>query len=104
MNKAIEGMLDSLDDPYTGFMDETSSDRFNKQLDGTYEGLGAEITTTVTANTTYIYIVSICKNTPAEKAGLQVNDKIVSIDDKSLLNEPASSLTDYVKKSENSEF
>lgn len=73
---AIDGMLDVLDDPYTVYMDETETDNFNKELDGEYVGLGAEIASYSDGN----YIINkVYDNSPASKAGLKQNDKLLKI-------------------------
>lgn len=73
---AIQGMLDSLDDPYTLFMDAEESTEFEQSLNGELEGIGAE----VTRKNGLITVVSPLKNTPAAKAGLLPGDIIVSVD------------------------
>lgn len=73
---AIQGMLDSLDDPYTLFMDTEESAEFEQSLNGELEGIGAE----VTRKNGLITVVSPLKNTPAAKAGLLPGDIIVSVD------------------------
>ena len=41
---AVSGMVNSLDDPYSYYMDKETSDDFNESLEGTYEGIGLVIT------------------------------------------------------------
>lgn len=76
INGALGGMLDSLEDPYSDYMDISESDDFNDQISSSFEGIGAEIQ----EQDSQIVIVSPIKGTPAEKAGLQANDIIVSVD------------------------
>ncbi len=73
---AIKGMISSLDDPYSSFLDEGSTDSFNESVDGEYVGIGV----TVAYEEDYNYIVSMIDNGPGEKAGLKVGDIILSID------------------------
>jgi len=73
---AIKGMVASLDDPYTVYMDPTESKEFSDSLNGTLEGIGAELTEKDGSLT----IVSPLKGSPAEKAGLLPNDVIYKID------------------------
>ena len=40
---AINGMLDSLDDPHTSYFNKSETDNFNELMNGSYEGIGAEI-------------------------------------------------------------
>lgn len=45
INGAIEGMLSSLDDPYTVYMDPEEAEQFNStSIESTFEGIGAEVT------------------------------------------------------------
>ena len=76
INGAIKGMIDSLDDPYATYFDENSANNFNIKLNGEFEGFGIEI---IKYADEYIQILTVFDNSPASKAGLQVNDKIISI-------------------------
>ncbi len=73
---AIQGMLSKLDDPYSVYMDKETAKQFSQSLDSSFEGIGAE----VGMNNGKVTIVSPFKGSPAEKAGLQPNDQIISID------------------------
>lgn len=74
---AIKGMVASLDDPYTVFMDPQESKTFDNDLAGDLEGIGAELTIRDGA----LMVVSPLKNSPSEKAGLFPNDIVYKIDD-----------------------
>ncbi len=80
INSAIAGMMDSLDDPYSMYFDEEESDNFSITLDGSYKGIGIQITKD--EKTGYMLITSVFKNSPAEEAGLIPGDMIISVDDK----------------------
>lgn len=73
---AIQGMLSTLDDPYSVYMDKETAKQFSQSLDSSFEGIGAE----VGMKSGRVTIVAPFKGSPAEKAGLQPNDQIVSID------------------------
>ncbi|MBD1381414.1 S41 family peptidase [Metabacillus arenae] len=77
---AIQGMLSSLDDPYSVYMDKETAKQFTDSLDSSFEGIGAE----VGMNEGKVIIVSPFKGSPAEKAGLQPNDEILKIDNKAV--------------------
>ncbi|MDP4008774.1 MAG: S41 family peptidase [Candidatus Peregrinibacteria bacterium] len=79
VNGAIKGMLESLDDPYTLFMDPEETAAFDQTLSGELEGIGAE----VTKKNGFITIVAPLKNSPADKAKLMPGDIIVEIDGES---------------------
>ncbi|OIK16365.1 peptidase S41 [Bacillus sp. MUM 116] len=77
---AIQGMLSTLNDPYSVYMDKETAKQFSQTLDSSFEGIGAE----VGMEDGKIVIVSPFKNSPAEKAGLKPKDQILKIDGKSV--------------------
>ena len=79
INSAIAGMMESLDDPYSMYFDETETDNFSISLNGSYEGVGIQIAKDDT--TGYMIITSVFNNSSASEAGLQPGDIIVSIDE-----------------------
>src|SRR5699024_12143831 len=40
---AIQGMLESLDDPYSSYMDAEAMERFDEQIESSFQGIGAEV-------------------------------------------------------------
>ncbi len=76
MRGAISGMLDSLGDPNTGYLDPDEYRRANAPLEGEYEGIGAWVDT----SGDYLTIISPMKGSPAEEAGLQSGDKVIAVD------------------------
>src|SRR5690606_13541816 len=77
---AIQGMLASLNDPYSVYMDAETAAQFNDTLDSSSHGIGAE----VTVRDGKLIIIAPFKNSPAEKAGIKPRDQIVSIDGESV--------------------
>lgn len=77
---AIQGMLETLEDPYSSYMNADAMERFNEQIQSSFEGIGAEVSM-VDGKVT---IVAPIKNSPAEKAGLRPNDQILKVDDEDL--------------------
>lgn len=75
---AIEGVVKSLDDPYSDFFNPSDAKKFYEDLNGSFGGIGAEIG----MKEKEIVIIAPLKNNPAETAGLQAGDKIIKIDDK----------------------
>lgn len=80
INGAINGMFQSLDDPYSTYMDEQQAQKLHQSISSSFEGIGAEIT----EKDGSILIVTPIKGSPAEKAGLKPNDKVLSVNGKSL--------------------
>ncbi len=80
MQGAISGMLDSLGDEHTGYMDPDTFIEATRPLDGSYEGIGAYVD--VTGD--YLTIISPMPGSPAEAAGLKAADRVVMIDGKDM--------------------
>ncbi|MDX9866137.1 MAG: S41 family peptidase [Anaerolineaceae bacterium] len=76
MRGAIRGMLDSLGDPHTSYMDPEEYAATNAPLNGEYEGIGAW----VDISGDYLAITSPMPGSPAEKAGLRPNDLVIAVD------------------------
>ncbi len=73
---AIQGMVATLQDPYSVYMDEETAERFNESMDSSFNGIGAQIA----IQEGKLVIISPIKNSPAEKAGLKAKDQIIKID------------------------
>jgi carboxyl-terminal processing protease len=80
INGAINGMIESLDDPYSDYMNEDEANSFHQSISPSFEGIGAEIS----EKDGHIVIMTPLKGSPAEKAGLKPNDKVITVDGKSL--------------------
>lgn len=81
INGAVQGMLQSLDDPYSVYMDPQAAEKFNESaVESSFEGIGAE----VTMKNGRVTIVSPFKGSPAEQAGLKPNDQIIKVNGESL--------------------
>ena len=76
MRGAISGMLDSLGDQHTSYVDPDQYMQANMSMDGEYEGIGAWVDT----GTEYLTIISPMPDSPAEKAGLLPGDEVIKID------------------------
>ncbi len=79
INGAINGMLKSLDDPHTSYFNKSETENFDEVMNGSYEGIGAEIALDADGN---VIVASVFKNSPAAEVGLKFNDKIISVNDK----------------------
>ncbi len=76
---ATKGLVSSLKDPYTVFLNPTESKQFDDSLSGQFEGIGAE----VGIKNDQIVIVSPLKGSPAEKSGVRSGDIIFKINNQS---------------------
>lgn len=74
---AISGMLESLEDPYTVFMNPEDSKKFFDDLGGSFEGVGMEIGIRNKA----LQVIAPLEGTPAQRAGIRAGDRIVKIGD-----------------------
>jgi len=77
VNGAISGMVDALDDQYSGYMDPELYPHFDSDLAGDLEGIGAVIR--LIEDTNEIEIVNVLKDTPAMRAGLKSGDIFVEV-------------------------
>jgi carboxyl-terminal processing protease len=75
MQGAIRGMMDSLGDPHSAYMDPVEYSSATATLEG-YSGIGA----TVNTEGEYLTIIEPMKGSPAEAAGLKAGDQIIAID------------------------
>jgi carboxyl-terminal processing protease len=76
---AIDGLLNELNDPYTGFLREEDYRELTESTTGNYGGLGIRID----VRDGWITIVAPIAGTPAEEAGLTTGDRIVEVEGKS---------------------
>lgn len=74
---AIRGMVFSLGDPYTTFLTPKENREFQESMNGTLEGIGAELT----LRDGLITVVSPLKGSPAKLAGIQPEDVILKVND-----------------------
>jgi len=76
MQGAISGMVSSLGDQHTSYMDPDTYTQANSSIEGSYDGIGAWVDTTGD----YLTIVSLMSGSPAEEAGLKPGDMVIAID------------------------
>lgn len=77
---AIDGLTESLKDPYTVFLNKEEYEALMTDTRGTYAGIG--IVVTVNQEDNLIEVVSPIEDTPGEKVGILPGDKIIKVDDK----------------------
>jgi carboxyl-terminal processing protease len=76
MYGAINGLVQSLNDPYTEFFNPADSKQFQEDVTGDFGGIGAELGASTSSQ---IVVIAPLKGTPAEAAGLRSGDWIVKI-------------------------
>lgn len=98
---AINGMIAALGDNYSNIIDEESLDNFNKQLEGSFFGVGIEITNNKENN---VEIVSVFKDSPADQAGLQSGDIVLEVDGTNFLGKSMSEVTKFISEQKNNKI
>ncbi|MFA9479013.1 S41 family peptidase [Phycisphaerales bacterium AB-hyl4] len=88
---AVRGMIDSLNDPHTSFLTTEDLEGFDRQVRGTFSGIGAE----VDLHENRLRIVTPLEDSPAWEAGVMAGDMVLEIDGESTL---GMSLTEAVRK------
>lgn len=73
---AVAGMVGSLGDPYSVFFDPEYAQKFSKELEGEFEGIGAEIG----IKQSQLTVIAPLPGTPADRAGIKSGDRILAID------------------------
>ena len=77
IDAGIQGMINYLDDPYATYFSGESSDDFNQELSGVYEGIGIE----VMLSNGVVSVGNVFENSPADKAGVKVGDIVTKVND-----------------------
>ena len=93
INSAIDGMVSSVGDTYTGYIDTEDTEEFDELVSGVYEGIGC----TIQQQEDGIKVIEVFEDGPSEKAGLKPDDYILKVDDKDATKMTATELSDYIK-------
>lgn len=78
MQGALNGMMESLDDPHSVYLTKDEIKSFKEEIEGKYPGVGMVIQKKADEPLT---VVSPIEDTPAFLAGIKAKDKIIAIDD-----------------------
>lgn len=78
---AIKGIVESLDDPYSVYMDPKMYKELKTSISGSFGGVGI----TVGIRNEHITVIAPLKGTPAYEAGIKAGDVIAKINDKEAL-------------------
>jgi len=74
---AIEGLVGSLNDPYSVFLPPREAELFTENIRGNFGGVGMEIG----IRDGILTVIAPLKDTPADRAGILTGDKIIKVDD-----------------------
>ncbi len=86
----IDAMIGTLDDPHTIYIPPSDQAKFNKDLRGTYVGIGAE----VRIIDDYLTIVTPMDGSPALDAGVMAGDVVLEIEGDSTYQKPINEAID----------
>ncbi len=89
---AIDGMIESLNDPFTVYVPPRDVREFEKALTGEYVGIGAQ----VIVRDGWLTIVTPLEGSPAFRAGLMPDDRIVEINGESTFGKTAQDSVDVL--------
>jgi len=91
---ATAGMVDSLGDPYSVYLDRDEYERFQtSNISGKYSGVGIEIT----GQDGYVIVIAPIKDTPAYREGILPMDKIVAVDGQSIIGWPVQEASEVIR-------
>lgn len=74
---AKRGLVEATGDPYTTYFTPKEAKQFENDLEGSFEGIGAELG----KRNDQLVVISTLDDSPAKKAGLLANDIIVKVND-----------------------
>jgi carboxyl-terminal processing protease len=78
---AIRGMVTTLGDPFTQYVEPSLARMMEQDINGKFEGIGASLRSVQGGA---VQIVRVFKNSPAERAGVQANDFIEAVDSRNV--------------------
>jgi len=90
IDSAINGMMNYLGDKYTTYLNDSETNNLNKSLAGTYNGIGVSVDNDA-------IIKSVFDDSPAEKAGIKIGDKIIAINDEDVTQREVTEITNIIK-------
>lgn len=91
IESALDGMMKYLEDNYSIYLNKDDSTSLNETLDSSYEGIGTHALGNV--------IVNVYKDSPADKAGIKVDDVIVEINGNVIDNKNYYLMSEYLNES-----
>ena len=91
LKAAEEGMLDFLGDKYTTYLEDSEYNTIMDELAATYSGIGITIENNK--------IVDITNNSPAQLAGLEINDLIIKVNNEDVTGMDSKEIGSIIKNS-----
>lgn len=90
---AINGLVSSLNDPYSTFFSPTEKKNFDDEIEGSFGGIGME----VGRKENLLTVITPIKGTPAERAGIRSGDIIFKIDNTVVADMPVDEAIDLIR-------
>jgi carboxyl-terminal processing protease len=90
--RAAHGLVRELNDPYSELLSPREMKQFNSRTGGRYGGLGMLIE----KRGDFVSVVTVYRNTPAERAGVRAGDRITMVDTLSTQGWDLSRVSDYL--------
>ena len=97
-NAAINGMINSLEDPNSKYMNEEEGNYFNETVNGYYDGVGIQISIN---NNNECEIIGVFEGSSADKKGVKEGDIIVSINGTKVGGMELDEISNLIKVKEN---
>lgn len=88
----VKGIFSSMDD-YTEFFSQDEATEFLQSIDGSYVGIGVVLA----QSESYIVVTKVFASSPAERAGIQSGDKIVTVDNEDVIGASIDEVTGLIK-------
>ena len=90
IDSAINGMMEYLGDKYTTYLNDSETNALNNSLAGSYNGIGVSVDTDA-------IIKNVFDDSPAEKAGIKIGDKIIAINNEDVTKKEVTEITNMIK-------
>ncbi|RKX79812.1 MAG: S41 family peptidase [Spirochaetes bacterium] len=105
---ALHGLLDSLDDPYSTYLDAKDMERTTDITLGKYGGIGISIIKQIKGDrlnpslnreeeSSYVRVISPIEGTPAHRSGILPGDLIIEIEEESTIDMTADEVIDKLR-------
>ena len=90
---AIKGLVESLDDPYSAYLNNKEYLQLEEDLNGKFEGIGAVLT----QKDDKVIVVEPIEDSPAIRAGLLKDDHIIAVDGSSVSGETLEEIVNKIR-------
>jgi carboxyl-terminal processing protease len=89
----VKGLVNSIDNRYTIFLDPEESENYFSQASGDFEGIGIVLA----YNGQYTYVETVLKGSPAEDVGMLPGDMIVQVDGQDMESELPGAVAELIR-------